>query len=45
MLAVCRALVSVKTAVWCWAKYDHPDLRSHADYQLELVRRYLLSCR
>ena len=41
VLAVCRGLVSAKTATWCWAKYDHPDLRWHAEHHLEVVEDLL----
>jgi hypothetical protein len=40
-LACCRALVSAKTAAWCWAKYEHPDLRWHARHHLVVVRGLL----
>jgi Ser/Thr protein kinase RdoA (MazF antagonist) len=39
--AVCRGLVSAKTATWCWAKYDHPDLRWHAEHHLQVVEDLL----
>ncbi len=32
VLALCTALVSVKTAAWCWARIEHPDLRWHATH-------------
>jgi Ser/Thr protein kinase RdoA (MazF antagonist) len=35
---LCRALTSVKTAAWCWAKVEHPDLRWHAKHHLDVVR-------
>jgi hypothetical protein len=41
VLAVCRGLVSAKTATWCWAKYDHPDLRWHAEHHLQVVEDLL----
>jgi hypothetical protein len=34
----CRTLVSVKTAVWCWAQADRADMRSHAEHHLASVR-------
>jgi hypothetical protein len=33
-LVRCRALVSVKTAAWCWANFRHPSLRWHANHHL-----------
>jgi hypothetical protein len=44
LLGVCRALVSVKTATWCWAKFEHPALRWHAKHHLRVVKR-LVSAR
>ena len=41
VLAVCRGLVSAKTATWCWAKYDHSDLRWHAEHHLQVVEDLL----
>jgi Phosphotransferase enzyme family len=41
VLAACRGLVSAKTATWCWAKYDHPDLRWHAEHHLEVIEELL----
>jgi thiamine kinase-like enzyme len=38
VLRLCRALVSVKTAAWCWARFDHPALRWHARHHLDVVR-------
>lgn len=35
---LCQALTSVKTAAWCWAKVEYPDLRWHADHHLDVVR-------
>ena len=40
-LATCRALVSVKTAAWCWANFGHPSLRWHAKHHLSVVRRLM----
>lgn len=40
-LSVCQGLVSVKTAAWCWAKYDHKDLGWHARHHLVQVRRLM----
>jgi hypothetical protein len=39
LLELCRGLVSVKTATWCWARFEHPELRWHAHHHLALVRR------
>ncbi|MGH2346092.1 MAG: phosphotransferase, partial [Chloroflexota bacterium] len=39
LLEVCRALVSVKTATWCWARFEHPALRWHAKHHLRVVKR------
>jgi Phosphotransferase enzyme family len=36
--ASCAALVSVKTAAWCWTRVDHPDLRWHALHHLGVVK-------
>jgi Ser/Thr protein kinase RdoA (MazF antagonist) len=38
VLASCSALVSVKTAAWCWARIDHPGLRWHAVHHLAVVK-------
>jgi thiamine kinase-like enzyme len=38
----CAALVSVKTAAWCWARIDHPDLRWHAEHHLGVVKTLML---
>lgn len=40
-LAACAALVSVKTAAWCWARIDHQDLRWHAAHHLEVVKKLM----
>jgi Phosphotransferase enzyme family len=38
-LAVCRVLVSAKTAAWCWHGIDRgPDMRHHAEHHLAVVR-------
>jgi len=38
-LAVCRLLVSAKTAAWCWLGADRsPELRWHADHHLAAVK-------
>ena len=37
-LDLCRALVSVKTAAWCWSNVEHPDLRWHAEHHLSVVK-------
>ncbi|MGH9056368.1 MAG: phosphotransferase [Acidimicrobiales bacterium] len=39
VLGISQGLVSVKTAAWCWAKYEHKDLRWHAHHHLAQVRR------
>jgi predicted trehalose synthase len=36
--ASCAALVSVKTAAWCWRRVEHPDLRWHAVHHLGVVK-------
>ena len=41
VLELCRALVSVKTAAWCWAKFEHPTLRWHARHHLAVVRQLM----
>jgi Phosphotransferase enzyme family len=35
--ASCAALVSVKTATWCWTRVEHPHLRWHAVHHLGVV--------
>jgi Ser/Thr protein kinase RdoA (MazF antagonist) len=40
--AWCAALVSVKTAAWCWARIDHPHLRWHAEHHLGVVKTLML---
>lgn len=39
LLEVCRNMVSVKTAAWCWADADRGDLRYHAEIHLAEVKR------
>jgi hypothetical protein len=41
ILHICRGLVSVKTSVWCWANYGHPDLSWHARHHLQVVKAML----
>ena len=38
LLWTCRAVASVKTAVWCWADVERGDLREHAEWHLGHVR-------
>ena len=38
LLATCRAMVSVKTAAWCWADVNRGDLRYHAEVHLARVK-------
>lgn len=39
-LALCRLLVSAKTAAWCWAGFDRPaELRWHARHHLGVIKR------
>lgn len=38
LLGLCRGLVSVKTAAWCWAGFGHPALRWHAEHHLAVVK-------
>jgi predicted trehalose synthase len=40
-LRLCQGLVSVKTAAWCWARYEHKDLRWHARHHLAQVHRLM----
>ncbi len=40
VLDLCRHLVSVKTATWCWEKFDHPDMRWHTEHHLHVVRNF-----
>jgi Ser/Thr protein kinase RdoA (MazF antagonist) len=42
LLEACRALASIKTAAWCWVKFEHPSLQWHARHHLEVVRRLAL---
>jgi hypothetical protein len=39
LLQVCRDMVSLKTAAWCWADVDRGDLRYHAEIHLAHVKR------
>jgi len=39
LLRVCRDMVSLKTAVWCWADVERGDLRYHAKIHLANVKR------
>lgn len=41
LLRICRGLVSIKTATWCWANYRHPDLQWHAEHHLRAARLLL----
>ena len=34
LLQICRDMVRVKTAAWCWAEVDRGDLRYHAETHL-----------
>ena len=43
ILAVCRALVSVKTAALCWARFEHPALQWHAKHHLGVVKELMSS--
>lgn len=39
-LALCRTMVSAKTAAWCWAGIDRsPELRWHAEHHLAAVKQ------
>jgi hypothetical protein len=41
-LAVCRLMISATTSTWCWAGLDRgPDMRSHAEHHLAVVRSAL----
>ena len=39
LLRVCGRMISVMTAVFCWSDVDRGDLREHAEYHLERIRR------
>jgi thiamine kinase-like enzyme len=39
LLRVCRDMVSLKTAAWCWADVERGDLRYHAEIHLAQVKR------
>ncbi len=38
LLKLLRTLNSARVATWCWARYQHPDMRWHAHHHLEVVR-------
>lgn len=38
LLQLCRDMVSVKTAAWCWADVNRGDLRYHAEVHLARVK-------
>ena len=38
LLRLCRDMVSVKTAAWCWADVNRGDLRYHAEVHLARVK-------
>lgn len=40
LLKVCRDMVSLKTAAWCWADAERGDLRYHAEIHLAQVKRF-----
>jgi Ser/Thr protein kinase RdoA (MazF antagonist) len=40
-LRICRRLASVATATWCLNEHERGDLRSHGEYHLALVRRFM----
>jgi aminoglycoside phosphotransferase (APT) family kinase protein len=41
-LALCRVMVSAVTSTWCWEGLERgPDMRSHAQHHLEVVRSFL----
>jgi Ser/Thr protein kinase RdoA (MazF antagonist) len=42
LLDLCRGLVSVKTAAWCWARFALPALRWHAEHHLAVVKTLML---
>jgi len=39
LLEICRELVRVKTAAWCWADVHRGDLRYHAEVHLAHLKR------
>jgi len=39
LLEICRNLVRVKTAAWCWADVHRGDLRDHAEMHLAHLKR------
>jgi len=42
LLRTCRISISAATSTWCWEGVDRgPDMRSHAERHLEIVRRSL----
>jgi Ser/Thr protein kinase RdoA (MazF antagonist) len=36
---VCREMASVVIAIWCWSEMERGDLREHAQWHLDRVRR------
>lgn len=38
LLRLLRSLNSARVAIWCWVRYQHPDMRWHAHHHLEIVR-------
>ena len=42
LLQRCRTAISAATSTWCWQGIDRgPDMRSHAEQHLEIVRQKL----
>jgi thiamine kinase-like enzyme len=39
LLELLRTLNSARVATWCWARWRFPELRWHAEFHLERVRR------
>lgn len=39
LLETLRMLNSARVATWCWARPEYPELRWHAEFHLESVRR------
>jgi hypothetical protein len=40
LLAVLQILNSARVATWCWVQYRFPEMRWHAEFHLEVVRRW-----
>ena len=39
LLALLRVLNSALVATWCWSRVEYPEMRWHAEFHLERVKR------